>query len=583
MVQSPVRKQVPSAGRLPALRRGAIAGRRSACVAVAAAGLLLLLAPPSARCAPAADAPPPREQAAARLAGAGEGLEQAISGADYRLGPGDSLAVAVWGAKPIRYTLPVTLEGTVIVPSVGEVPVDGLALDEARERIRAALLRQFHNVEITIALAGLRRFQVHVLGQVAYPGTYLATAVDRVSAAVSWAGDFLPRASQRSITITRGAGPPAQADLFAFRRRGVQEGNPRLREGDIVYVPYIRHRFSVQGAVNEGGGFEFLEGDRFSDAIGVAGGFAPDAFPDTLEIARYLGPDRHPVRFYAVANGGITAGRAQDAVHAPPIVGRFPVRRLTVEGEEILDYPDFLLRPDDIVFVRAIPEYRIRRLIEIQGEVVYPGNYTIIEGETKLTEVLRRAGGVTPEAFLREATLVRREAIRLEDREFERLKTVPPADMTLDEYEYFKLRSRENRGLMVVDFHALLVAGDAEQDLLLRHGDLIVIPKTRDFVSVLGMVASPGNIMFEAGLTPEQYIRRAGGFAEKAARGRTRVIRASTGEWISIGEVDRLEAGDTIWVPEKPERHYWALFKDILQVTTQIVTIYLVVDRAVSK
>lgn len=576
--QSPACERVPHTGLEPARRARSGASARL----WTALAFCLLLARPAGAAAPEAGPLPPREPLAGRLALAGAGLEQAIAGDEYLLGPGDSLAVAVWGTTPIRYTLPVTLEGTVIVPAGGELAVDGLSLDEARARIRERLLEQFHNVEITIALVGLRRFQVHVLGQVAYPGTYLATPIDRVSAAVSWAGDFLPRASQRDITITNGPTVRAHADLFAFRRRGLQENNPRLREGDIVYVPYVRHRFSVQGAVNEGGAFEFLEGDRLSDAISVAGGFAPDAFPDTLEIARYLGPDRHPVRIYAIANGGLFAGRPQDEVHVPEIAGRFPVTRLDAEGAEILEYPDFLLRPDDILFVRAIPEYRIKRLVEIQGEVVYPGNYPIIEGEARLSDVLRRAGGVTREAFLREATLVRREAIRLEDREFERLKLVPPADMTEDEYEYFKLRSRENRGLMVVDFHALLVEGDTSQDLLLRNGDLIVVPKTRNFISVLGMVGSPGNILYQPGLEPEDYIRRAGGFAEKAARGKTRVIRASTGEWVSIGEAGELEAGDTIWVPEKPERHYWEILKDIIQVTTQIVTIYLVVDRAVS-
>jgi polysaccharide export outer membrane protein len=546
---------------------------------------LVGLAAPVVRAAGPAETPAPSapELTAARIATAGSGLEQAISGMEYRLGPGDSLAVGIWGPQPICYTLPVSLEGNVIVPASGEIPVNGLLLDEARARIRTALLRQFHDVEITISLVGLRRFQVHVLGQVVHPGTYLATAVDRVSAAVAWAGDFLPRASQRGIAVTNGNALRVTADLFAFRRRGVQEDNPNLQDGDIIYVPYVRHRFSVQGAVNEGGGFEFLEGDRLSDAISFAGGFAPDAFPDTLELARYLGPDRHPVRIYAIANGDVVVGRTQDAPHTPEIVGRFGVQRLDAEGEQVLTYPDFLLRPDDILFVRAIPEYRVRRLVELQGEVTYPGNYTIIEGETRLSDIIRRAGGITKEAFLREATLIRREAIRLEDREFERLKAVPPADMTEDEYEYFKLRSRENRGLMVVDFHALLAEGDESQDLLLRNGDLITVPKLRDFVSVLGMVGSPGNILYDPDADADEYIRRAGGFAEKAAKGKARVIRASTGEWVSLDEAGRLEAGDTIWVPEKPQREYWALLKDIILVTTQIVTVYLVVDRAVNK
>jgi polysaccharide biosynthesis/export protein len=517
-----------------------------------------------------------------RLAMAGTGLERTISGAEYRLGPGDSLAVGIWGPTPIHFVLPVSLEGQVIIPDVGELNVDGLLLDDARARIRRSLLEQFHNVEITISLVGLRHFQVHVLGQVGRPGTYLATAVDRVSAAVGWAGDLLPRASQRNIAIANGDTLRGHADLFAFLKRGIATNNPCLREGDRIYVPFIRQRFSVMGAVNEGATFEYLEGDRLSDAIAYAGGFAPDAFPDTLEVARYLGEDRHPVRFSVVANGPIVLARAQDEPHRPQIDGHFTVQTIDAEGEHQLTYPDFPLRPDDIVFVRAIPEYRIKRLVEVQGEVVYPGNYAIIEGETRISDVIRRAGGITPEAFPREASIVRREAIRLEDKEFERLKTVPAADMTEDEYEYFKLRSRENRGLMVVDFHALLIDHDASQDLLLRSGDLIVIPKQRDFVSVLGMVRSPGNVMFEPGRSAEEYIRQAGGFAEKAAKGKARVIRASTGEWVSLGEAEPIESGDTIWIPERPQRKYGQLFKDIVLVTTQIVTIYLVVDRAVN-
>lgn len=514
------------------------------------------------------------------IAGAGAGLEGALAGS-YQLGPGDSLAVGIWGPSPITYPLVVTLEGTVIVPAVGELPVDGLTLEEARARIRKGLLTQFHNVDITISLIGLRRFQVHVLGQVTHPGTYLATAVDRVSACVGWAGDFLPNAGQRNIAVMSGDSVRAHADLFAFLRRGIDVSNPRLHDGDIVYVPYARERFSVLGAVNEPRSFEYLQGDRFQEALSFAGGFAADAYPDTIEVARYLGPDRHPVRFYVIAGGGIVAARPADEPHLPATVGRFLAHDFSGRGGEAPVYPDFELQPDDIVFVRAIPEYRIKRLVEVEGEVIYPGQYPINEGETRISDVIRRAGGVTDEAFLKEATLVRREAIRLEDKEFERLKTVPPADMTSDEYEYFKLRSRENRGLMVVDFHALLLEGDQGQNLLLRHGDLISIPKTRGFVSVLGMVAAPGNVIYEEGLTAHDYLRRAGGFAEKADRRKTRVIRAATGEWVSLNEAERIQTGDTVWVPEKRDRDYWAFFRDFIQVTTQIVTIYLVVDTAV--
>ncbi|MFH1144956.1 MAG: SLBB domain-containing protein [Candidatus Eisenbacteria bacterium] len=508
------------------------------------------------------------------------GLEAAISGASYRLGPGDSLMVGVWAPQPLVMTLGVTVEGKLIVPGVGEFAVDGELLDDARQEIRTALLRQFRNVDITIALTSLRRFQVHVLGQVERPGTYLGTAADRVSAAVQWAGGFSKSASQRRIAVSTGDSVRAYADLFIFLQRGIPSANPWLRDGDIIYVPFARHRFNVQGAVNEPASFEFLQGDRFSEAIGFAGGFTPEAFPDSIEIARYVGPDRHPVRMFAIAGGELVAANELGAPWLPPEAGRFSAEGANPQLDSSPDYPDFLLQPDDIVFVRAIPEYRVKRLVEIRGEVVYPGEYAITEGESRILETIKRAGGVTPEAFLSEATIIRREAIRLEDREFERLKTIPAADMTEDEYEYFKLRSRENPGRMVVDFHKLIVEGDETENLLLRHGDLISIPTARDFISVLGMVSSPGNIPYEPKWEPRDYITQAGGFAENAAKGDTRVIRAATGEWVSLDEAKDLEAGDTIWVPEKGDRDWWQFFKDTIAVTTQIVTIYLVVDRA---
>jgi polysaccharide export outer membrane protein len=514
------------------------------------------------------------------LAPPGTGLEAAIEAASYRLGPGDTLMIGVWAPQPVVMTVGVTVEGKLIVPGVGEFPVDGVLLDAARETVRRALFKHFHDVEITIALASLRRFQIHVLGQVEFPGTYLGTAVDRVSAAVQWAGGFTENASERRIAVSADDSVRAYADLFIFLQRGIPSANPYLRDGDIIYIPFARHRFAVQGAVNEPASFEFLEGDRFSEALAYAGGFTPEAFPDSIEIARYVGPDRHPVRFFALEGGGLVPADPQGAEFLPVESGRFTVANVGPQRESLSNYPDFELQPDDILFVRAIPEYRVKRLVEIRGEVVYPGEYAIMEGESRLLDTIERAGGVTSEAFLREGTLIRREAIRLEDREYERLKNVPAADMTEDEYEYFKLRSRENPGRMVVDFHRLIAEGDMSQNLLLRSGDLITIPTARDFISVLGMVSFPGNIPYQPGWSARDYLSKAGGFAEKADKGETRVIRASTGEWVSLDEAKYLEAGDTIWVPEKRDRDWWQFFKDPIAVTTQIVTIYLVVDRA---
>jgi protein involved in polysaccharide export with SLBB domain len=513
------------------------------------------------------------------LAAPGSALESAVDADAYRLGPGDVLTIGIWGPQPIVYDLPVTLEGKLLLPSIGVLPVDGLPLGTARDHVRDRILQDFRNVEVTVTLTRLRKFQIHVLGQVQKPGTYLASAVDRVSSAVNWAGGLTEQASQRGIRVQSQGELRATADLFAFLQRGIARDNPLLQDGDIVYVPFKSENYQVRGAVNQPGAFEHVEGDRLSDAIFYAGGLTADAFIDTIEVARYPGNDAPRKRFFIVDGRDPIAADSYGENAVPEVVGHFRPA-VTRTDAEMPDYPDIELEAGDIIFVRAVPEERLRELVEVRGEVVYPGFYPIVEGETRLSDVVSWAGGLTPEAFLQESQLIRRESLRQEDREFERLRNIPVADMKPDEYEYFKVRSRETPGLMVVDFHELFVEHDREDDLLLRRGDVINIATRRDFISVLGMVSDPGNIPYERGLDVEDYIDRSGGYADRADEGKTRVIRAGTGEWVRGDDARNLGPGDTVWVPEKPDRDWWGGFKDVVGVTTQILTIYLIAERA---
>ncbi|MEZ4653875.1 MAG: polysaccharide biosynthesis/export family protein [Candidatus Eisenbacteria bacterium] len=167
------------------------------------------------------------------LAAPGAALESAINADDYRLGPGDVLTVGIWGPQPITYDLPVTLEGKVLLPSIGILPVDGLPLGEARAKIRERILKDFRNVDVTVTLTRLRKFQVHVLGQVERPGTYLASAVDRVSSAVNWAGGLTDKASQRRIRV--------QSSGSLGRRRISSPSPAGHRQGQSA-APGRRHR-----------------------------------------------------------------------------------------------------------------------------------------------------------------------------------------------------------------------------------------------------------------------------------------------------------------------------------------------------
>jgi hypothetical protein len=108
------------------------------------------------------------------------------------------------------------------------------------------------------------------------------------------------------------------------------------------------------------------------------------------------------------------------------------------------------------------------------------------------------------------------------DPEFERLKKMQPSEMTEMEYDYFKLKSREQPGRMSVDFVRLFLQGDSTQNVLLKNGDVLIIPKRKNFIQVAGQVLFPGNVKYHPTWKVKDYIRFAGGFnwnARKAESG----------------------------------------------------------------
>jgi protein involved in polysaccharide export with SLBB domain len=101
----------------------------------------------------------------------------------------------------------------------------------------------------------------------------------------------------------------------------------------------------------------------------------------------------------------------------------------------------------------------------------------------------------------------------------------------------------------------------------------------RKTVNVSGQVNNPGAILFKPGKNVDYYIVQAGGYNWNARKGKVRVIKGSTGQWLKPEKVKRLEPGDTVFVPEKPERDYWAFFKDLMRVSAEIATVVLVIQQ----
>ena len=306
----------------------------------------------------------------------------------------------------------------------------------------------------------------------------------------------------------------------------------------------------VSGALKDGGELNLTEGYRVYDAIASAGGLRDDAYLNKAEIVRFVN-EHDSTKTIAVNLAKIIA------------------------DPECTD--NLFLENDDRIFIKSIPEFHIKRGITISGEVEFPGGYSIDEGKTTLLEILQKCAGPTDKADLKNAFLQRRSKEDIVDLEFERLKKMLVEDMTDIEYEYFKTKSRELKGKYAINFEKLWRENDTS--IFLKQGDFIYIPNKTITVSVLGQVKNPGLITFVPNQNYIYYIEKADGFAWRARKGKIRVIKSSTGEWLKPNKKTIIEVGDMIFIPEKKDYDYWKITKDVMRIAAEIATVVIVIQN----
>jgi len=485
------------------------------------------------------------EQSATNLVQpAGVPLESPIDPDSYYVGPSDGIAVNIWMSPPLSFTLTVTPEGTLIIPTVGEIRVSDMILSEAKKKVMTEIRKKYISAVATVTLTTPRQIIVTVTGNVLSPGALVLKSIDRVNTAIQEANKANPivlqnTMSTRNINLKRRDVSVHRVDLVKFYATKEDRFNPYLREGDIIFVPTTyqeRNTIGVYGEVNSPGRFEYVQGDSITDAIKIAYGFTRFAISDSVEISK-LNPEATVLSTRFVNLDAILAGRA----------------------------PNILLDPGDRLVVKARPDLRRDYRVTITGEVLHPGTYPITKNKTLLSELVARAGGFTDYAALRDAELVR-HSVSPGDIEIERLESmrgsVSPED---SEYYHLETNLRLRKEIVNVDFEKLFAKKDSTQDVMLRSEDEIIVPSKQRTVYVFGEVVSPGHVPCVGDEGPTYYIRKAGGFADQARPGDLRIIKAKTKQWLTPDQTT-IEAGDYVWVPREPYRpflYYTAIARDI--------------------
>jgi len=168
-----------------------------------------------------------------------EALEGAVDPDAYKVGPDDVFYFNIWGSMENRFPLTVSPEGTLYIPSAGEIEVDGLTLNEVKSRADSAAADFYSNSSTSLTLVALRFFRVHVVGEVEFPGTFVARAVDRVSEMIKEAGGVTKRAWKGRIEIRHSDNTKHHFDLAQFERDGKLADDIFVNGGDVIFVPGV--------------------------------------------------------------------------------------------------------------------------------------------------------------------------------------------------------------------------------------------------------------------------------------------------------------------------------------------------------
>ncbi len=501
-------------------------------------------------------------------------LEKPINPETYIVGPGDILSVNIWTSPPLNFLVQVTVEGTVIIPTVGEVKVAGRTLQDAKVDMMRKIRTKYISGEVSVTLVSPRTFYITVTGYAPRDEKYKVRSIDRVSNAILLV--FYPQdtleakrvrpmlnvVNFRKIQLRRN-GAVFNVDLRKYFATGDDKYNPYLLEGDwIVLQRRDPNSFiSIYGAVNKPGLYEFVEGDKLTDIIKIAGGTLESADIERIEISRLDEQGKIKEKIY-VNLKDILNGLAED----------------------------ISLERNDRIFV---PEERTLKQdykVTITGEVKYPGTYPISRNGTMLSQILKEAhlteysdvqnvlvinGGVDDPVAVRIDTLL--PLLLLKNFAF------PSSDSLYFSYEVDILKTLKFNS---VDVEKVI---SGVEDYELRDGDFIYVPPKSNFVYVFGQVNSPGFVSYERGKDYRYYISKVGGFTQLARRGEVKIIKRKSYTWSDAEDVE-IEPGDYIFVPKKIARepiYYWNLAKDIIltigAVASTVATIILVSNQLKTK
>jgi len=384
---------------------------------------------------------------------------------DYVLGPDDQLLIDIYGVSEVSFKPYISPEGTIMIPNVGIINVNGLTITQAKKLIIAKLSTVYRgipagNTFVNIALGNIRSITVFVIGEIKSPGSYTIPSLATVYNALYQSGGPKESGSFRDIQLIRDNKVIATIDLYDFLAYGKQS-NIRLQDQDVIKVLPYKNRVTLSGEVKHPAIFEMKSGETLQNLIDFAGGFTENAYRESITAYRNT------------------------------------LKEKKVIDINYKDFATFLTEAGDSYHVGRLLD-RFENRVQIEGAVYRPGAYALTKG-MKIKDLIMKADGLREDAFVNRAIIFRKDSMRLPE-----MTSFSPREV---------LNDSDN---------ILLQRDDSV------YISSVLAMKEKNLVYISGEVISPGTHPFAEGMTLKDLILMANGFTHKANIAEVDVYRRIT-------------------------------------------------------
>lgn len=666
----------------------------------------------------------------------------------YIIGPDDQLLIDLTGDNEANYKLQVSPEGAIRLQYVGLISVGGLSIEQATSKIRLAMSKTYAGLKsgrtnVAITIGNIRSIKITLLGEVVKPGSYTLSSLSTVFNALNASGGPNANGSFRKIQVIRNNRIISTIDVYDFLLKGIQSGNIRLQDQDVINIPVYQTRVEMSGEVKRPALFEVLNTESLEDVINFAGGFSNKAYTAKIKVLQNTNKERritdvsadnfikyNPLngdkyiveaildRFanrveikgavfrpghYELENGltlkqliqkadglredaflnrgyisrlntdnslallsfdvdkiikgtdqdiplrredkitissifdlrdeykvdikgevrfpgtfdfgegmniqsliqmagGFKEGATPNRIEVSRRIKNSDANSVTAKTAEVLNInidrdlklqdSTFILQPFDIVSIRSAEGYQTQKQVKLEGEVLYPGIYTITNKDERISDIIKRAGGLTVLSFAEGASLRRPGPEILEERDsvdrdgnIIKSRSVSNASKTAKEKQKEEMQKLANlkrlqatgdnnvtdtaqlvqevkilgSDLVGINMVKIIKKPRSKYDLLLEDGDIINVPKQLQTVKVSGEVLRPINIVYNRNRGMKDYINGAGGFTYNANKGGAYIQYANGSvdanrKFLFFNNYPTVKPGAEIFVPKRAPR-----------------------------